>query len=56
MIADAMGMQHKMTEEQVREMADSGLVSIQSHGLTHADMDAMDERRLSGSLASRSVS
>ena len=32
MIADAMGMQHKMTEEQVREMADSGLVSIQSHG------------------------
>ena len=46
MIADAMGMQHKMTEEQVREMADSGLVSIQSHGLTHADMDAMDEETL----------
>ena len=34
------------TEEQVREMADSGLVSIQSHGLTHADMDAMDEETL----------
>ena len=30
MIADAMGMQHKMTEEQVREMADSGLVSIRA--------------------------
>ena len=39
-------MQHKMTEEQVREMADSGLVSIQSHGLTHANMDAMDEETL----------
>ena len=34
---------HKMTPEQVREMSDSGLVSIQSHGYTHDDMDAMDE-------------
>lgn len=41
-IGNALGMQHKMTEEQVREMADSGLVSIQSHGYTHGDMDAMD--------------
>lgn len=35
--------QHKMTSEQVREMADSGLVSIQSHSYTHADMDALGE-------------
>lgn len=34
--------QHKMTPEQIREMSDSGLVSIQSHGYTHDDMDAMD--------------
>lgn len=34
---------HKMTPKQVREMADSGLVSIQSHSYTHEDMDAMDE-------------
>lgn len=45
-IANAMGTQHKMTEEQVRELADSGLVSIQSHGLTHDDMDWMDEETL----------
>lgn len=34
---------HKMTSQQVREMSDSGLVSIQSHGYTHDNMDAMDE-------------
>ena len=34
---------HKMTPEQVREMSDSGLVSIQSHAYTHDNMDAMDE-------------
>lgn len=33
---------HKATPEQVREMSDSGLISIQSHGYTHDDMDAMD--------------
>ena len=45
-IGNAMGTSHKMTEEQVRELADSGLVSIQSHGMTHDDMDAMDEETL----------
>lgn len=34
--------QHKATPEQVRAMADSGLISIQSHGYTHDDMDTMD--------------
>ena len=45
-IGNAAGMTHKMTEEQIREMADSGLVSIQSHGYTHDDMDAMNEETL----------
>ena len=37
------GMQHKMTAAQVQEMAQSGLVSIQSHTYTHHDLSAMDE-------------
>ena len=40
-IGNAMGTSHKMTEEQVRELADSGLVSIQSHAYTHADLDTL---------------
>ena len=35
-----------MTAVQIRELADSGLVSIQSHGYTHGDMDVMDEATL----------
>lgn len=34
--------EHKMDPEQIRELADSGLVSIQSHSYTHADMDTLD--------------
>lgn len=45
-IGNAMGKSHKMTEEQVKELSDSGLVSIQSHGYTHHDMDKMDEATL----------
>lgn len=45
-IGNAAGTSHKMTEAQIRELADSGLVSIQSHGYTHDDMDAMDEATL----------
>ena len=45
-IGNAMGKSHKMTEEQVKELSDSGLVSIQSHGYTHHDMDKMDEDTL----------
>lgn len=50
-IGNAAGMTHKMTEEQIREMADSGLVSIQSHGYTHDDMDAMGEETLEYELS-----
>lgn len=34
--------EHKMDPEQIRELADSGLVSIQSHSYTHADMDSLN--------------
>lgn len=50
-IGNAAGTSHKMTEEQIREMADSGLVSIQSHGYTHDDMDAMSEETLEYELS-----
>ena len=45
-IGNAMGTSHKMTQEQVKELSDSGLVSIQSHGYTHNNMDAMGEEEL----------
>lgn len=50
-IGNAVGMSHKMTEEQIREMAASGLVSIQSHGYTHDDMDVMGEETLEFELS-----
>ena len=40
-IGNAMGSTHKMTQEQVYEMAASGLVSIQSHSWSHKNMAAM---------------
>lgn len=40
-IGNAPGTSHKATEEQIREMSDSGLVSIQSHSYTHADLDTL---------------
>jgi len=40
------GAYHKMTEEQVTEMAKSGLVSIQSHTMTHGDLSTMNEKTL----------
>lgn len=43
---DVSGINHKMNEAQMREMADSGLVSLQAHGYTHHDMDAMGEETL----------
>ena len=45
-IGNAMGSQHKMTQEQVYELAASGLVSIQSHTYTHGNLSAMDEPAL----------
>lgn len=43
---DTVGIAHKLTEEQIREMSDSGLVSIQSHGYSHGDLSAMSEEEL----------
>ena len=43
---DVSGTNHKMNEEQIREMSDSGLVSIQSHSFTHGDMGSMGEDTL----------
>ena len=40
------GTAHKMTEAQVKEMHDSGLVSIQSHTMTHGDLGIMNESTL----------
>lgn len=48
---DVVGIAHKLTQEQIREMSDSGLVSIQSHGYTHGDMDVMDEETLEYELS-----
>lgn len=45
-IAGQMGTPHKMTAEQVRELSQSGLVSIQSHTMTHGFLDTMDEDEL----------
>ncbi len=45
-IGNAPGTSHKMTAEQIRELSDSGLVTIQSHGYTHDDMNVMSESTL----------
>lgn len=45
-IGSGMGTSHKMTREQVHELAASGLVSIQSHTYTHGNLSAMDEQTL----------
>ncbi len=43
---DYVGIEHKMNETQIRELSDSGLVSIQSHSYTHGDLSQMDEETL----------
>ncbi len=53
-ITDSLGSQHKLTQEQVREMADSGLVSIQSHSVTHGDLSRMDAATLEYELGQSS--
>lgn len=45
-IAGYMGSSNKMTEQQVAEMASTGLVSIQSHAMTHEHLDLMNEQTL----------
>lgn len=48
---------HKMTEEQVRELSDSGLVSIQSHTYTHPYLDQISakEQKKEMRLSSRAL-
>ena len=41
MIAGDIGGPHKLTQPQLRELTQSGLVSIQSHGWSHKNMAAM---------------
>lgn len=41
-----LGIAHKMTAEQLQEMAQSGLVSIQSHTWSHGNLSCMDEETL----------
>ena len=45
-IAGQLGTPHKMTAEQVKALSDSGLVSIQSHTMTHDLLDEMNEEKL----------
>ena len=45
-IGKPVGTAHKVTEAQVTEMAKSGLVSIQSHTMTHGDLGVMNEKTL----------
>ena len=43
-ITSAMGVsQRSMTREQVKELSDSGLVSIQSHTVNHPELSSLDE-------------
>ena len=45
-IPKAVGTAHKMTTEQIYELAQSGLVSIQSHTYSHGNLSTMDEQTL----------
>ena len=45
-IVNDLGKNHKLTREQVKEMSDSGLVSIQSHTMSHNYLDWMNDSQL----------
>ena len=45
-IPKAIGTPHKMTAEQIYELSQSGLVSIQSHTYSHGNLSTMDEETL----------
>ena len=45
-ITGKIGMQYYLTKAQIKEMSDSGLVSIQSHTVTHANLDELYENQL----------
>lgn len=46
LITDWIGGEVYLTEEEITEMAASGLVSFQSHGTSHADLTALSEEEL----------
>ena len=50
MVAGKIGADNRLTEEQLKEMAASGVFTIASHGYWHVDMTAMDEEELIGQL------
>lgn len=45
-ITGSVGQPHHLTEEMIREMQDSGLVSFQSHTVTHSGLSEMDGEEL----------
>ncbi len=45
-IVDAIGNSRSMTKAQLKELSDSGLVSIQSHTMTHGYLDQMNASQL----------
>lgn len=49
-IAGSFGQPHKMTAEQVTEVAQSGLVSVQSHSMTHPYLNSISEADLEWEL------
>lgn len=50
MITNDIGKNHKLTAEQITEMSESGLVSIQSHTMSHEYLSSMNEERLQTEL------
>lgn len=49
-IVNDIGRNHKLTEDEIKEMADSGLVSIQSHTLSHNYLSYMGAEQLDREL------
>jgi len=49
-ITGSIGGSHMMTEEQIKEMSDSGLVSIQSHTVSHPSMPSVTAAKLEKEL------
>ncbi|MBQ3084876.1 MAG: polysaccharide deacetylase family protein [Clostridia bacterium] len=49
-IIDLLGTEHYMTAEQAKEMSDSGLVSIQSHTMSHAYLSQISEKEMEHEL------
>lgn len=44
LVSASLGGKHTLSEDQIREMADSGLISFQSHTATHAKLDRATEQ------------